>query len=93
MIYKKDKCCVSEKSVHVLARTAKMLERAYAGSGIGRGAKLTMCSNLISNKKIYFLASGNKHAKDKIAAELCIHAFYLAINVACGATCSFPGAK
>ena len=38
-------------------------------------------------------ASGNKHATDKIAAELCIHAFYLAMNVACGVACSFPGAK
>ena len=31
-----------------------------------------------------YLASGNKHATDKIAAELCIHAFYLAMNGACG---------
>ena len=29
-----------------------------------------------------YLAPGNKHATDKIAAELCIHAFYLAMNVA-----------
>ena len=38
-------------------------------------------------------APGNKHATDKIAAELCIHAFYLAMNVACGMVCSIPGAK
>ena len=31
-----------------------------------------------------YLAPGNKHATDKIAAELCIHAFYLAMNMACG---------
>ena len=44
-----------------------------------------------------YLAPGNKHATDKIAAELCIHAFCLAINVACGVgrgvVCSIPGAK
>ena len=39
------------------------------------------------------LAPGNKHATDKIAAELYIYAFYLAINVACGVACSFPGTK
>ena len=31
-----------------------------------------------------YLARGNKHATDKIAAELCTHAFYLAMNGACG---------
>ena len=40
-----------------------------------------------------YLAPGNKHATDKIAAELCIHVFYLAMNVACGVVCSIPGAK
>ena len=40
-----------------------------------------------------YLAPGNKHATDEIAAELCIHAFYLAMNVACGVVCSIPGAK
>ena len=40
-----------------------------------------------------YLAPGNKHATDKIAVELCIHAFYLAMNVACGVVCSIPGAK
>ena len=41
----------------------------------------------------HFLAPGNKHATVKIAAELCIHAFYLAMNVVCGVPCSIPGAK
>ena len=40
-----------------------------------------------------YLAPGNKHATDKIAGELCIHAFHLAMNVACGLVCSVPGAK
>ena len=40
-----------------------------------------------------YLPPGNKHATDKIAAELCIHAFFLAINVACCVVCSIPGAK
>ena len=40
-----------------------------------------------------YLAPGNKHATDKIAAELCIHAFYLAMNGACGVVCLIPGAK
>ena len=40
-----------------------------------------------------YLAPGNKHATVKIAAELCIHAFYLAMNVVCGVPCSIPGAK
>ena len=40
-----------------------------------------------------YLAPGNKHATVKIAAELCIHAFYLAMNVVCGVSCSIPGAK
>ena len=40
-----------------------------------------------------YLAPGNKHATDKIAAELCILAFYLAMNVVCGVPCSIPGAK
>ena len=40
-----------------------------------------------------YLAPGNKHATDKIAAELCIHAFYLAMNVAYGVVCSISGAK
>ena len=40
-----------------------------------------------------YLAPGNKHATDKVAVELCIHAFYLAMNVACGVVCSIPGAK
>ena len=40
-----------------------------------------------------YLAPGNKHATGKIAAELCIHAFYLEMNVACGVVCSIPGAK
>ena len=40
-----------------------------------------------------YLAPGNKHATDKIAAEHCIHAFYLAMNGACGVVCSIPGAK
>ena len=40
-----------------------------------------------------YLAPGNKHATGKIAAELCIHAFYLAMNVACGVVCSIPRAK
>ena len=35
-----------------------------------------------------YLAPGNKHA-----TELCIHAFYLAMNVVCGVPCSIPGAK
>ena len=38
-----------------------------------------------------YLAPGNKHATDKIAAELCIHAFYRAMNVACGVACLFSG--
>ena len=45
-----------------------------------------------ARKSFLILAPGNKHATDKIAADLCIHAFYLAMNVACVA-CSFPGAK
>ena len=40
-----------------------------------------------------YLAPGNKHATVKIAAELCIHAFYLAMNVVCSVPCSIPGAK
>ena len=44
-----------------------------------------------------YLAPGNKHATVKIAAELCIHTFYLAmnvdLNVVCGVPCSIPGAK
>ena len=40
-----------------------------------------------------YLALGNKHATDKIAAEFCIHAFYLAMNVACGEAYSFSSAK
>ena len=40
-----------------------------------------------------YLAPGNKHATDKIAAELCIYAFYLAMNVACGVACSILGVK
>ena len=40
-----------------------------------------------------YLAPGNKHATDKTAAELCIHAFYLGMNGACGVVCSIPGAK
>ena len=40
-----------------------------------------------------YLAPGNKHTTLKIAAELCIHAFYLAMNVVCGVPCSIPGAK
>ena len=48
-------------------------------------------SNLLHSQD--YLASGNKHATDKIAAELCIHAFYLAMNGACGVACSIPGAK
>ena len=40
-----------------------------------------------------YLAPGNKHATVKIAAELCIHAFYLAMNVVCGVPCSIPRAK
>ena len=40
-----------------------------------------------------YLAPGNKHATDKITAELCINAFYLAMNGACGVVCSIPGAK
>ena len=40
-----------------------------------------------------YLAPENKRATVKIAAELCIHAFYLAMNVVCGVPCSIPGAK
>ena len=38
-----------------------------------------------------YLAPGNKDATDKIADELCMHAFYLAMNVAYGVACSIPG--
>ena len=48
-------------------------------------------SNLPHSKD--YLPPGNKHATNKIVAELCIHAFYLVMNVACCVACSIPGAK